>query len=731
MSHDDQPTPPGASQKLGVATSASARIKGLAKQMAAPSSTSPGQPIVMDDSLHPMLAMSTERKQTSFPVRALTYFIDGSEQRTLLREKIMTEIERDPMMRTDDHYDLSLPQVRKRTMEKVRSVVHYVTSESEESSFLRFSLIGIVDQGFVTRVGVHYALFFGAVRGSGTPDQLSYWLGRGAGSISGMFGCLAMTEMGHGSNVAGVETRATYDERSEQFIIHTPCLTATKWWIGGAAHTATHAVVIARLIVKGKDYGPKSFVVPLRDPEDYSLKPGVAIGDLGKKAGRDGIDNGYIQFSQVRIPRSYMLMKHTKVSKDGKVTEAPLAQLTYGALILGRVSMVNDSAAISKRVVTIAIRYAAIRRQFSATPGAPETKLLDYAMHQRRLIPLLVQTYALQFAADEILKMFNSLSKKLSKMDTSDKKGTAEVIESLKEVHVTSSGLKAFGTWACLEAIDKCRQACGGHGYSAYSGFGPCYNDFAVQCTWEGDNSILALQAGRSLVHNYLTVKKGKKVPGEGVAYLNRFEQLSTATANGRDLATEQVIREAWECVAVCIISKLGDRYEFLTADGMTADQAFEATSSYRFEAARIHTKCYLVSRFFTRIADAPADIKPVLTTMALLYGLWTMELDSGLFLEAGYLTGHEVEAVRQEVDRLCKEVRDDAIGLTDAFGYSDFFINSPLGKFDGDVYRAYFDKITRSNPPGQRAEYFESTIKPLLSRDISGDEVIEMEDDE
>ena len=78
-------------------------------------------------------------------------------------------------------------------------------------------------------------MFFGAVRGSGTPDQLSYWLGRGAGSISGMSGCLAMTELGHGSNVAGAETTATYDEANEQFIVHTPCLTATKWWIGGGA----------------------------------------------------------------------------------------------------------------------------------------------------------------------------------------------------------------------------------------------------------------------------------------------------------------------------------------------------------------------------------------------------------------------------------------------------------------------------------------------------------------
>lgn len=92
-----------------------------------------------------------------------------------------------------------------------------------------------------------------------------------------------------GSNVAGLETTATFDEKTDEFIIHTPTISATKWWIGGAAHSATHCSVFARLIVKGKDYGTKTFIVPLRDPRSYALLPGINIGDIGKKMGRDGI----------------------------------------------------------------------------------------------------------------------------------------------------------------------------------------------------------------------------------------------------------------------------------------------------------------------------------------------------------------------------------------------------------------------------------------------------------
>jgi hypothetical protein len=49
-------------------------------------------------------------------------------------------------------------------------------------------------------------------------------------SIISSFG---MTELAHGSNVAGLETTATFDEKTDEFVIHTPHVGATKWWIGG------------------------------------------------------------------------------------------------------------------------------------------------------------------------------------------------------------------------------------------------------------------------------------------------------------------------------------------------------------------------------------------------------------------------------------------------------------------------------------------------------------------
>lgn len=69
-------------------------------------------------------------------------------------------------------------------------------------------------------------MFVPALKGQGTDEQQSKWLP--LAYKMQIIGCYAQTELGHGSNVQGLETTATFDPQTDEFVIHSPTLTSSK-----------------------------------------------------------------------------------------------------------------------------------------------------------------------------------------------------------------------------------------------------------------------------------------------------------------------------------------------------------------------------------------------------------------------------------------------------------------------------------------------------------------------
>lgn len=132
-----------------------------------------------------------------------------------------------------------------------------------------------------------------------------------------ILGCYAQTELGHGSNISGFETTATLDLKTDEFVIHSPTVTSTKYWPGGLGLWANYALVFARCLVEGNYFGIQPFVVPIRDLETHNPLPGIKVGDIGPKLGYHTTDNGYLMFNQVRIPRTNMLARFSYIDKEG------------------------------------------------------------------------------------------------------------------------------------------------------------------------------------------------------------------------------------------------------------------------------------------------------------------------------------------------------------------------------------------------------------------------------
>jgi acyl-CoA oxidase len=131
------------------------------------------------------------------------------------------------------------------------------------------------------------------------------------------------------------------------------------------------------------NHGPQPFIVQIRDMKTHKPLPGIAVGDIGPKYGYASMDNGYALFDGFKVPHSAMLSRYSMVDPNTCTYSKPAnPAVVYGSLTAVRAKIVMRARMVLARAVTIAVRYTAIRRQFSdrddSSTKAPELAVLDY-----------------------------------------------------------------------------------------------------------------------------------------------------------------------------------------------------------------------------------------------------------------------------------------------------------------------------------------------------------------
>lgn len=661
--------------------------------------------------------LPNERKKATFKTEDMIHLLNGGIEKTKRRKFFENLVSKDP---EDQH-----------------QIYNYDRSESLKYSLKEFIRIHKPYKNFkITREDIVYmsqvalatgalnnshSIFIGTVIGQGNDEQVNYWLPKILNfEITGSY---AQTELGHGSNVRGLQTTAEYDSKTEQFVLNTPTLTSIKWWPGCLGKVATHCVLYAQLIIDGVEKGLSVFMIQIRD-ENHLPLPGIKLGDLGNKVGDAANDTGFMTLENVRVPRDALLMKYKHVTKEGKYEELVKAdsKVHYTTMMTTRATMVHTAAARLAYASTIAVRYSCVRSQgFAELQNKSfkdrEFQILDYKIQQYRLFKQLALAYAMKFTGIWMIEQLNFLE--------GNQLGVIKNVEILKELASTSAGLKSLCTLLAAGGVEECRKCCGGNGYLLSSGIAAVSVDYLWQVTAEGDASILALLTGKHLLKSIGKLFSGKKLNGI-MEYFNALldceldlSKLKPATATGAaDYLNIDYLFSLFKFRSLYRnFEAAKDFNELITEKSLSFLDAFNHAGMDILIATQAHCFYIIINNFVTKIKEVKdLSLKNVLTKLCIVFACCSFLDDNW----GDIIPDSQFKIIRQVAYSTMGDLRKDAVSLVDSFDFSDNTLKSTIGRYDGNVYEALFDAaqksvLNRTDPFDGYEEY----LKPHLNKEL------------
>jgi acyl-CoA oxidase len=632
---------------------------------------------------------------------SLRRFLDGAHEP--VRERVRALLSESRFARVEG---LDRDQYREQVLEWLRALAgegvvlygfpsRYGGGDDVGASIAAFETLAFSDLSLLVKCGVQFGLFGGAVLHLGTERHHERFLS----DICSLElpGCFAMSETGHGSDVQSLRTTATYEAESDEFVIDTPDEEARKDYIGNAACHGRMAVVFAQLIADDETHGVHALIVPIRDEQGQPAR-GVEIEDDGDKVGLNGVDNGRLAFSQVRVPRDALLDRYGQINEEHHYyspIENPNKRFftMLGTLIQGRISVCGASVGAAKTALTIAVRYGNRRRQFTAPGSDDEVLLLDYRLHQRRLLPRLATTYALHFAQETLV----------AELDRAFGDDEEYSEEERRKLETRAAGIKAVASWHAVDTIQSCREACGGVGYLSANRFAALRADTDVFTTFEGDNTVLLQLVAKSLLTNYSN-DFGELNPLETAAFLagqvietvaersaarEIVQRLADDLIPGKDDEADLLDRETqlelfrWraEHVLAGVARRLRSGFGDDDADPFVV---FNECQDHVEAAARAHVDQVVLEAFVAALERCEDEgSRALLGRVCDLYATANIERDRAWFQEHARLSSTRSKGVTRTVNRLCGELRDQAELLVDAFGIPDALLGAPIALRD------------------------------------------------
>ncbi|GAA5876874.1 hypothetical protein JCM1840_002687 [Sporobolomyces johnsonii] len=679
------------------------------------------------------LDIQAARKTASFDPSVVNKVLNAGSRDAEMRQRIARIVAEERAFDKRERDYMSRPQQLERGLAVSRHL--FETVDKHDLDYMEYiEALFALDE--YSGLNLHEIAFTPVIQAQGSDEQQAEWLPKCYNHE--ILGAYLQTELGHGSNVQQLETTSTYDPATHEFILHSPTVSATKWWIGALGIMATHGVVQARLQLDGKDMGPHLFLVQLRSEKDHSLMPGISAGEIGPKVhgAMGSLDNGWARFDKVRIPRSQMLERFAQVTPEGKYVRPPHDKLSYGGMIFIRAQMIGSLSWRLAKAVTISLRYLHMRRQFAdpdLKAGEPgygiERQVITYPGVYRRVIPVLARTIVFITAGKDMANLYHSMSSQLSSGNTT----------LLAETHAVSSGLKTYVSTTVIEGIETVRRAMGGHGFLAASGVGKIFAAELPSATYEGDNYILHLQVARAALKSFRSfVSSPSTNPlSPSSAYLSSLRPApSLPLAPPTSFLSPSILIHLLSLRAALSVARLAGLGK------KPSELSWESV-----EVSKVVVEAFLARRMGEAVEEGGLLVdgagereREVMRKVVLFFLLDTVERALPALLEFGILAPPSplalldpsssasrsapswIDILRREVDQLAQQLLPELVGLTDSFGFSDWELDTVAGNLDGAVYermleKAQADEQLNVGTVEHRQRLYREYIRPILER--------------